>query len=119
MNAKVTTRNEPSTSTDCASPSDVVRMLKDRGASMTAVARVCQVTPQMVRKVVFREAKSRRVALVIAEFLGLPLETLFPDQYPDRYTKQKDAMSRMQLAAISVQARMKARGTREPVAEAV
>ncbi len=83
-------------------PQQIKQLLRSRGASMTAVARVCDVTPQTVRAVVFRETKSRRIAMVIADFLDRSLEELFPGMYPDRYRRNADAMLRMKAALARI-----------------
>lgn len=87
-------------------PQQIKQLLRSRGASMTAVAKVCDVTPQTVRAVVFRETKSRRIAMVIAEFLDRSLDELFPGMYPDRYRRNADAMRQMQAALMRIDSRI-------------
>jgi len=62
-------------------------MLRAQGTSMSEVARVVGKSPVSVRRVIYGESKSRFIANTIAAFLEVPVDTLWPGAYPDRYTR--------------------------------
>lgn len=84
----------------------ICALLKKKGASMTSVADAAEVSVQSVRRVIRGESKSRRIASVIAMFLGKRLDDLWPGQYPDRYTRKAPEQVNRELraAVLSVDA---------------
>jgi lambda repressor-like predicted transcriptional regulator len=72
---------------ESVTPERIVQMLRAQGTSMSEVARVVGKSPVSVRRVIYGESKSRFIANTIAAFLEVPVDTLWPGAYPDRYTR--------------------------------
>lgn len=66
---------------------------------MTSVADAAEVSVQSVRRVIRGESKSRRIASVIAMFLGKRLDDLWPGQYPAQYSRKPSERINRELAA--------------------
>lgn len=76
-------------------------LLKEKGASMTDIARAAEVSVTSVSRVIHCEAKSRRIASVISLFLGKRLDDLWPGAYPAQYTRRTpERISRELKAAV-------------------
>lgn len=90
MNRKMKPELGASTSAhgeESVTPECIVQMLRAQGTSMSEVARVVGKSPVSVRRVIYGESKSRFIANTIAAFLEVPVDTLWPGAYPDRYTR--------------------------------
>lgn len=85
-------------------PQQITELLRNRGASYAAFAKSLGVSHTSIRRVVFGESKSRRVANAIAIFLGRSVDDLWPGQYPKRY--RRTAPNDMTRAQIDAAARM-------------
>ena len=60
----------------------ILAELRRRGMTMTKLAELNGVNPGYFRQVWTRTVRKAEVA--IAEFIGVPVEELFPDRYPIR-----------------------------------
>lgn len=89
---------------------EIKTLIKKRGANMSDIARVAQVTPGAVRRVIEGKDKSRRIATIISNFLGQPLEKLWPGLYPDTYRRRssEQVMRELHAAAANLQRHMEA-----------
>ena len=81
-------------------------LLRQSGVTMADVARTLDVSSQAVSRVIAGKDKSRRIAMTIAKFLNVPVETLWPGKYPTHYKRQssEQALLALQRAAASLQA---------------
>lgn len=80
---------------------EIKTLLRQRGASMSDVARAAGVTPQSVGRVIAGKDKSRGIAQLIANFLGKPVDTLWPGKYPVTYSRKSSEQVLMELRAAA------------------
>ena len=76
-------------------------LLSKRGANISDVARAAEVSPQLVGRVIAGKDKSRRVATLISNFLGKPLDALWPGAYPATYRRRSSHRVEMELRAAA------------------
>ena len=62
-------------------PADIKAALAKSGRTQASVAKELQVTPVTVHQVIFGSVHSRRVANLISEITGHPLNELWPGAY--------------------------------------
>lgn len=89
---------------------EIKTLIKKRGANMSDVARAAGVSPGAVRRVIEGKDKSRRIANLISTFLGMPVDKLWPGQYPTTYSRRSShrVVMELQAAAANVQRHMEA-----------
>lgn len=80
---------------------EIKNLLAKRGANISDVARAAEVSPQAVGRVIAGKDKSRRIATIISNFLGKPLEQLWPGAYPATYTRRSTHRVEMELRAAA------------------
>lgn len=80
---------------------EIKTLLRQRGANISDVARAAEVSPQLVGRVISGKDKSRRIATLISNFLGKPVETLWPGKYPDIYRRRSSEQVLMELRAAA------------------
>jgi lambda repressor-like predicted transcriptional regulator len=76
-------------------------LLTKKGANMSAVAEAAGVSVTQISRVVHGESKSRRIANMIALFLGRRVDDLWPGMYPETYTRRSSSQVRRELAAAA------------------
>ena len=84
---------------------EIRNLLKEKGATMTAVAEAADVSVTTVSRVIYSQDKSRRIASVISLFLGKRIDDLWPGQYPANYTRRSSSdriKNELKAAAKSV-----------------
>ena len=64
-------------------PFDIKALLGKRGITQTQIARVMRVSPQMVRRVIFNQSASARIAEAISRAVGKPVSELWPLSYKE------------------------------------
>lgn len=77
----------------------IKNLLRERGANMSDVARAAGVTPQTVGRVIAGKDKSRRIAMLISRFLGKSVDQLWPDMYPQTYSRRSPHRVALELQA--------------------
>lgn len=82
-------------------PDDIKALIYKKGANLSDVARAAGVAPSTVSRVINGGAKSREIATVISNFLGKPVETLWPGKYPDIYRRRSSEQVLMELRAAA------------------
>lgn len=89
---------------------EIKSLIKKRGANMSDIARVAEVSPGAVRRVIEGKDKSRRIATIISNFLGTPIDKLWPGQYPETYRRRssEQVMKELRAAAVHLQRHMEA-----------
>ncbi|HRQ63906.1 MAG TPA: hypothetical protein PKZ76_03430 [Xanthomonadaceae bacterium] len=60
-------------------PHDIKALLGKRGVRQVHLARQLRVSPSLITGVIFRRARSQRVAAAISAAVGKPLDKLFPE----------------------------------------
>lgn len=77
----------------------IKNLIKGKGASLRDIAEAADVSPSTVCRVVSGDMKSRRLAQVISRFLGKRIDDLWPDAYPQQYSRRSSMQVRQELAA--------------------
>lgn len=78
---------------------EIRALIAKKGATMTDIAAETEVSLSTVRKVIRGEARSRRIANVIALFLGRRIEDLWPGAYPEQYRRKTAEQVRREVRA--------------------
>lgn len=84
-------------------PSEIRKLIEKKGASAADIAAGVKVSPAAVNGVINGTIKSRRIATIISLFLGVPVDKLWPGQYPATYKRNRDGVMR-ELQAAAMQA---------------
>lgn len=80
---------------------EIRALIDKKGATMTDIARESGVSLSTVRKVIRGEARSRRIASILSQFLCKRVEDLWPGQYPATYARRtQDQVIRELRAAV-------------------
>lgn len=69
-------------------PISIRALIKKRGATIAAIAASLKCSEAAVRGVIDGNSKSRRIARRIADFIGRPIDELWPNKYPAKYRRK-------------------------------
>lgn len=82
-------------------PNDIKSLIYKKGANLSDVARAAGVSPSTVSRVIKGHVKSRDIATVISNFLGKPVDALWPGMYPEVYRRRSSEQVLMELRAAA------------------
>lgn len=82
-------------------PIDIKNLIYKKHANLSDIARAANVSPSTVSRVINGETRSRDIATVISNFVGKPLDTLWPGKYPEVYSRRSSEKVLMELRAAA------------------
>lgn len=84
---------------------EIKKLIYEKGANLADIARAASVSNSTVSRVISGEIRSRDVATVISNFLGKPLNTLWPNKYPAVYRRRssEQVLRELRVAAAHIQ----------------
>lgn len=80
---------------------DVKALLNEEGISIGQIARAANVTRSTASRVINGLSRSRRIASIVADYLGQPANTLWPGKYPENGYRRNRVTSLAKLQEIA------------------
>ncbi len=80
---------------------DVKALLNEEGISIGQIARAADVSRSTASRVINGIARSRRIASIVADYLGKPANTLWPGKYPESGYRRNRVASIEKLQEIA------------------
>lgn len=84
---------------------EIRSLIYEKGATLSDIARISGKSHSSITRVINGESRSRDIATMISNFLGKPVDVLWPGKYPNVYRRRSSERVLMELQAAAAHLR--------------